>query len=145
MRFPVSLLQNRRELRKREYQMIKEELLKHWAKLRPNQNPLPLMEAMSYKKKGSSFGCSGIRIDGSPQFIDAVLSNLKPLLEGEGIATRLVASRMSVKHSEGYKAGENADDDSEVCYIRLQQRGREATAMNAMVKGVILNQSTFQI
>jgi hypothetical protein len=112
--------------------MNKKELLAHWKQLIPGQNPLPHFEAMPYKKKGSSFGCSGIRIDGSPQFIDAVLSNLKPLLEGEGTATRLAVSRIPVTRQEGYKAGENASNDAEVCYIRLQERGHEAIMVNTI-------------
>ena len=112
--------------------MKKAEALAQWRDLPEGQDPLPHMLPIGYKTNGSRYGCCGVRIDGNPAFIDAVLSRLKPLLAGEGISTRLELARHPVKQSNGYKAGENADTDAEVCYIRLHQRGREGAIMAAM-------------
>jgi hypothetical protein len=111
--------------------MQKSEALKHWRSLPPNQNPLPHMEAIPYKSEGSKYGASGIRIDGNPEFIDAVLSCLKPLIAGESVRTRLELSRRKVDGSGIGKALPNKDRDAEVCYIRLHVRGREGAIMAA--------------
>jgi hypothetical protein len=68
------------------------------------------MRPIGYKTKGSRYGCDGIRIDGSPEFIDAVLSCLKSILPGD--------ARFENGHG------------GEVCYIRLHQRGSEAAGYN---------------
>ena len=100
----------------------KHDALLHWRDLAPNQNPLPLMRPIAYKTTGSRYGACGIRIDGSPAFVDAVLSNLKPLLAGENMNTRLELSRAQV--NTGFKELPNAQPGAECCYIRLHVRGR---------------------
>jgi hypothetical protein len=87
------------------------------------------MRAIPYKAKGSKYGACGVRIDGSPEFIDAVLSHLKPMIRGEGINTRLELGRTQVDGSNlgksfGYSQGE-------VCYIRLHERGDEGKMLQA--------------
>ena len=57
----------------------KSEALQHWAGLE-QADPAPRMESIPYKTEGSKYGYSGIRIDGTRDFIDAVLSNLKTCL-----------------------------------------------------------------
>lgn len=114
--------------------MKKEDALNHWRELEPGQNPLPAMEPIPYKTRGSRYGCAGIRIDGPPAFVDAVLSNLQSLLDGENCVTRLELARREVAppdRARGYKAGENAMPGAEVCYIRLHERGSEAVHMHA--------------
>lgn len=103
--------------------MTKKEALRHWQSLSPNRDPLPHMTAIPYKTKGSRYGACGIRIDGNPEFVDAVLSCLQSLIAGESISTRLELSRRGVVSD--FKETPNADDDSEVCYIRLHERGNE--------------------
>lgn len=115
--------------------MRKAEALTLWQDLPENQNPLPHMQPIPYKSSGSRYGACGIRIDGTPEFIDAVLSRLKDLLDGENQLTRLELARNPVKPTE--IAGEvrtfaNAEKDAEVCYIRLHERGGDAKAMNVM-------------
>jgi hypothetical protein len=105
----------------------KAETLQAWANLTPNQNPLRYMDAIPDKAKGSKYGCCGIRIDGTPEFVDAVLSCLKPLLDGENHDTRLELSRSDVQPVEingAKKTFENASHRAQVCYIRLHERGR---------------------
>lgn len=104
--------------------MKKSETIEAWQKLAPNQDPLAQMIPIQ-KMEGSRYGQCGIRIDGTPAFIDAVLSNLKALLDGENNVTRLELARNKVKRQDGYKAGQNAFHHSEVCYIRLHLRGEQ--------------------
>ena len=108
--------------------MKKEDALKHWRTLTTRINPLGLMRPIPYKAAGRTYGTDGIRIDGSPEFIDAVLSNLTALIDGENAATRLSLSRS--KANSDFKSNPNADSNAEVCYIRLHMRGSEAQAMN---------------
>ena len=105
----------------------KAEALAAWATLEEGQNPLAVMQAIPYKSKGSSYGACGVRIDGSPEFIDAVLSCLKALLDGENAITRLELSRQEVDGSHFGKAFEKAGPGAQVCYVRLHQRGHEGS------------------
>ena len=116
--------------------MKKSEALELWKSLEENQDPLPHMNAIEYKAKGSRFGACGIRIDGTPEFIDAVLSNLKSLIDGENDDTRLELARNEVKPTDingQKKSFVNSEQNAEVCYIRLHQRGHEARHVNRMV------------
>jgi len=65
----------------------KAEILQFWKNLNPN---LPLqMEPVSERHKGTRFRADGIRITGSPQFINSVISRLKDLMQYEGEKFRL--------------------------------------------------------
>lgn len=113
----------------------KDVALSEWRNLPPGQNPLPLMRPIPYKSAGSKYGCDGIRIDGSPAFVDSVLSLLKSLIDGENGITRLELSRrqvVPVTIKGDHKGFVNAVPDAEVCYIRLHERGREAQMCNAI-------------
>lgn len=105
--------------------MKKSETLQAWQSLKPNLPILPHMQPLPYKAKGSTYGACGIRIDGNPQFVDAVLSRIKDLLDGENHCTRLGLSRSEVKGEALGKAFHNMDRGAEVCYIRLHVRGNE--------------------
>jgi hypothetical protein len=118
--------------------MTKAEALRNWAKLPANQNPLPHMSPIRKGTTGSRYGACGIRIDGTPEFIDAVLSCLKPLIDGENQVTRLELARNEVKSTEingERKSFVNAARNAECCYIRLHERGPEAIAYGAMLNG----------
>ena len=111
----------------------KAESMRRWEAIEPSQNPLEVMNPIPYKAEGSRYGACGIRIDGTPEFIDAVLSNLKELLEGEGADTRLELARNEVKPTEiqgKVKTYSNAEEQAECCYIRLHERGRKAAQVN---------------
>ena len=105
-----------------------EEIIK-WRNLPEN---LPIMEHFTpipANAKGSTFGACGIRISGSPQFIDAVLSRIKDVLSAEAGSTRLTFSRQKVKTvsiQEGDKVTEkqwqNAVEEAETCYIQVRER-----------------------
>ena len=114
--------------------MRKSETLAGWRELDGKANPLAEMMAIPYKANGSKYGSCGVRIDGTPEFIDAVLGKLKDLLDGENAFTRLELSRSSVKPTEingEVKHFINADRNAEVCYIRLHERGGDAQHVNA--------------
>ena len=111
--------------------MRKAEALKHWQGLEANQNPVKHFLPIPYKTSGSRFGACGIRIDGTPAFIDSVLSRLKDLIACENHSTRLELARNTVKPVMG-KHFENSEKDAEVCYIRVHERGREAQIVNAI-------------
>lgn len=107
--------------------MTKKEALQHWAMLPEDTNPLAHMEPIPDKTRGSRYGACGIRIDGPPEFVDAVLGRLKGLIDGENHITRLELSRHEVAPvtiNGTTKVFENAAHNAEVCYIRLHERGR---------------------
>ena len=108
----------------------KAQVLEQWRELPENVHILSVMQPIPYKTEGRSFGTDGIRIDGSPKFVDAVLGKLKELIDGENAITRLGLSR-SPANTE-FKSNPNASGDAEVCYIRLHVRGHEGSiAMGA--------------
>ena len=113
--------------------MQKANVLENWKRLEENQPILPTMIPITYKARGSKYGTCGIRIDGTPEFIDAVLSHLKELIDGENDDTRLQLSRSKVENTGDHKFV-NRELDSECCYIRLHERGRESRIYNAIVR-----------
>ena len=114
----------------------KEATLKAWKAMKRRINPLKHMRPIPYKSEGSKYGACGIRIDGTPEFIDAVLSNLTDLIDGENGLTRLELARRPVESVEikgTRKTFENRVIKAEVCYIRLHQRGDEAQHVNSIL------------
>ena len=109
--------------------MKKSETLEAWRALEPNQPIMPYFTAIPYKASGSKYGACGIRIDGNPAFIDAVLSHLKELIEGECADTRLQLSRNAVDNRLAGHNFKNRESDAECCYIRLHERGNEGRIM----------------
>jgi len=110
--------------------MKKAEALTHWRTLKAGQPILPHMTPIPYKSEGSKYGACGIRIDGNPAFVDAVLSRLQDLMDGENHVTRLELARRGVVGD--FKATPNADQNGEVCYVRLHVRGREGMMTSAI-------------
>lgn len=114
----------------------KAETLEKWIALPENVNPLQHMEPIRKGTKGSRYGACGIRIDGTPEFIDAVLGKLKDIIDGENQVTRLELARNEVKSVEvngTRKEFDNADIGNECCYIRLHERGSEAQHYGGLV------------
>lgn len=110
----------------------KSAFLTYWRKLKPNQKIKPA--PVPYKHAGSTYGEDGIRITGSREFVDSVLSRLQDLLEYESDTTRL-----SVTYAE--QTGRTRDKDGKPifskdgtgqwsCYIKVAERGIEAQVMN---------------
>ena len=112
--------------------MKKQEALNHWAGLGDNLPILPNMETIPYKAKGSTYGACGVRIDGNPAFVDAVLSHLKELLDGENCVTRLGLARNDVDGKAFDKTFSNQAEAAECCYIRLHERGSQGQMASAV-------------
>jgi len=118
--------------------MKKEDALKVWQGIPANQPILKKMKPIRYKTTGSRYGACGIRIDGTPEFIEAVLSNLKDLLPGENQSTRLELAWNEVKSTEingQTKTFDNAECNAQVCYIRLHERGEEGKILHMLTHG----------
>jgi len=112
--------------------MKKAEALAHWKRLPENLAILPHFNPIPYKSRGSSYGACGIRVDGNPEFVDAVLSRLKDLIDGENHVTRLELARSPVDGSSLGKRFDKAEAGAEVCYVRLHERGREGSIASAV-------------
>ena len=111
--------------------MKKAELMDHWRQMPANQPILPHWTPIPKGSSGSTYGACGIRIDGNPAFVDAVLSRLKDLIDGENHVTRLGASLRPVDGSGIGKDLPNADAQAQVCYLRLHMRGPDGAAASA--------------
>lgn len=73
----------------------KAEVLQFWRNLKAN---MPLaMQAVSEDHTGTRFRADGLRITGSPQFINSVLSRLKDMLQYEGSSDKI---RLDVEYRE---------------------------------------------
>lgn len=105
--------------------MKKQEFLNHWSKIKPNQNIK--IKPVVYKHEGSTYAEDGIRLTGSREFVDSVLSRFLDLLQHENGATRL---QVNYQESKDRKTGANLDSWN--CYIQVHERGREAQIVNAM-------------
>ena len=106
----------------------KKEAMKQWAELAPSADPLEVMAPIPYKATGSKYGADAVRITGSPEFVDAILSNLKTIIDGENHVTRLSFSRADVKPTEingETRTFENASAGAQAVYIQLHMRGHE--------------------
>ena len=112
--------------------MKKDEALQTWQSLPANLPILPHFTAIPYKATGSKYGACGIRIDGNPEFIRAVLSRLKDVIDGENHHTRLGFAWNPVDGSGIGKVLDNADTHAECCYIRLHVRGREGAMASSI-------------
>jgi len=108
--------------------MNKASMLKHWAGIEPDQpvNPQPV----PYKHSGSTYAQDGIRITGSREFIDAMLSRIKDLLAFENASTRL---QVNYQESKDKETGHPINSHN--CYIQVHQRGREARIMHTFFGG----------
>jgi len=113
--------------------MTKKETLQAWKELEAGQDPLKYMVPIPNKATGSTYGACGVRIDGSPEYIDAVLSNLKSLIDGENNITRLGLSRNAVDGKGLNKSFGNAGSRAECCYIRLHMRGNEGAIVASLM------------
>ena len=108
--------------------MKKKEALKRWAGLKPNQKVNP--SVVPYKHEGSTFDQDGIRLTGSQEFIDSVLSHLKSYLELENGETRL-----SISYAQATDRHTKEKLDSYQCYVQVHERGPQAQMANAFMRG----------
>ncbi len=113
-------------------ELKKAETLASWKSLPDDQPMLRHMNPIPYKARGSTYGACGIRIDGTPAFVEAVLSHLKELIDGENHLTRLALNRTKVDGSGIGKDLPNCAESAEVCYIRLHVRGNEGAIASSI-------------
>jgi len=111
--------------------MSKSQALSHWQSLPDNQ--AINQDVIPYKHSGSTYGADGIRVEGSQEFIDSVLSRLKDLIAGENTQTRLGLNYQQVEAKPGKP---NAFAGNWVCYVKLHERGHEAQAVNAFASAI---------
>ena len=109
--------------------MQKAEILDHWRGIEPDQ-PLAI-SAVPYKHEGSTYSEDGIRITGSQEWIDSVLSRIKDLLNHENGTTRL---QLVYKESQDRETQRMLGSYN--CYIQVHERGREAQMVNAFLDGI---------
>ena len=109
--------------------MKKAQILDHWHALEPRQalNPRPV----PYKHEGSTYMMDGLRITGSQQWIDSVLSRLKDLLGHENGETRL-----QLNYQESKDRNTGLALDSWNCYVQIHQRGDEARMANMIASAM---------
>lgn len=109
--------------------LLKQEFLEYWAELEPGQE-LPITP-VPYEHTGSTYSEDCIRITGSRDFVDAVLSRFKDLLQREAAKTRLhVTYQEIVDRDLGIPTG------SWAAYIQVHERGREAKIANSLFGNV---------
>ena len=106
--------------------LSKSEALHYWSQLEP-RDPTKYMDIIPYKASGSRYGFCGIRIDGSREFIDSVLSNLKGLLALENNTSRLELNYTEITDKVTQKP-----TGKWVCYIRAHERGHTAQMINTV-------------
>jgi hypothetical protein len=107
--------------------MQKAEFIAHWEGIEADQDVRPC--AVPYKHEGSTYAEDGIRVTGSREFIDSVLSRLKGLLELENGETRLqVVYKESLDRVTGRPLG-----DSFNCYVQVHKRGGQSIMANRLV------------
>jgi hypothetical protein len=117
---------------KKPQRLGKKDFLAHFAGLQ-EQGPQPLEPTpVPYKHEGSTYAQDGIRITGSREWIDAVLSRLTELLGAENQLTRLQVNYTQATDKQ------NNPIDSWVCYLQVHERGGEAQMANVL-SGTILS------
>lgn len=107
---------------KQFWKATKPEILEFWKKLR-SDSPI-LMKPIEYNHRGSTYGEDGIRITGSPQFIQSVLARLKEFLNFESPSTKLSISYRETQSPSASQFGQTKT--SYVFYLQSKKRGEGA-------------------
>ena len=106
--------------------MKKAQFLDHWQGIESDQKIN--ISPVTYKHEGSTYDEDGIRLTGSREFIDSVLSRLKDLLNHENGSTRL-----QVVYKESTNRHTQELLDSYNCYIQVHERGGQAKMANFII------------
>ena len=108
--------------------MKKAEILTHWSAIAAEGVTRDLVPSpVPYKHEGSTYQEDGIRITGSREWIDSVLSRLSDMLEYEANGTRL---QLNYQPSKDRETGELLGSWN--CYVQVHERGPDAAAVNCM-------------
>ena len=95
----------------------KESAIINWNE-RSTTDPADFIEPIPYGYKGSRFGMTGIRIDGTREFIYSILSNIKSLTRCENADTRIEIQVQEIADRET-----RIPTGRWVCYLRVAERG----------------------
>lgn len=113
------LLEFQRPMPTPKWKISKEEIVKMWQGINPE---LPIaLKPISKDHVGSTYGEDGIRITGSPQFINSILGKIKPLLSYETVNTKLVISYRETQSPSQIERGNLKK--SYVFYVQAKERG----------------------
>jgi hypothetical protein len=99
----------------------KEQILRHWASVRPNQ-PIH-MAPLPYNYKGATYDKDGVRITGSREFIDSILGRLKDLLFYENPKVKL-----NLIYRTLYRKGQDPTQPAYAMYAQSEMRGTKKHA-----------------
>lgn len=102
----------------KKWKASKEQILAYWQNLRPD-TPI-LAKPIDYLHKGSTYDEDGLRITGSPQFINAVLGRLKEFLNFESPTTKLNVAYRETQSPSKMAMGQNKT--SYVFYVSVKKR-----------------------
>ena len=91
----------------------KHEIVQMWQNLRPT--PI-LMRPVPQHEKGSRFRHDGIRITGSPVFINSILGRIKDIIAYD----KSPGMRLDLEYKE-VKAGSGGPESGYVCYIHVEE------------------------
>lgn len=97
----------------------RDQILQHWAKLPPNLQIK--VEPISSVHRGTRYRSDGIRLTGSPQFINAVLSRIKDIMAYENPETQVEVEFEQISSAKGFDP--KYDTPKYVMYVHVAQRG----------------------
>lgn len=101
------------------WKISKDEIMKLWQSTNPD---LPIsIKPIAKEHVGSTYGEDGIRITGSPQFINSILGKIKPLINYETTNTKLVVSYRETQSPSQIERGNLKK--SYVFYVQVKERG----------------------
>ena len=105
--------------------IAKDDFMAMWRGLKAGGKITP--DPIPYKHKGTTIDEDGIRICGSLEFIQSVLSHLKPLIEFEAVMTRVGVACSEITNKETGKRMKGRYR----CAIQVHERGREGAMLKA--------------
>ena len=103
----------------KKWKATKEQIVAAWKQLRPDM-PIQI-NPIDYAHKGSTYGEDGIRITGTPQFINSVMARLKEMLNFESPSTKLAVTYRETQSPSKTALGQNKT--SYVFYVAARKRG----------------------
>jgi len=102
-----------------KWKISKDEIIKMWQGIN-SEAPITI-KPISRSHVGSTYGEDGLRITGSPQFINSILGKIKPLLNYETTNTKLVVSYRETQSPSQVERGNLKK--SYVFYVQVKERG----------------------
>ena len=113
------MLNFREFIERKPWKAKRADVIRFWQNLRPNEPIMP--SPVSKEHRGTKFREDGLRITGSPEFINGVLSRLKDMLQFEtNPATKLDIEYRQIEN----KQGDLYAKQIYVAYIHVMQKGQ---------------------